>query len=297
MKKIAIPVLFFILLLLSFRISTLVNPIPFKINIRAEATPDSDLIGTLEMGDEVNVLDCRDGWAVIRYKGQACFVYRKELLVSSIKLFAFSIPVNLSYSQSPDFIFGKEFYLSHFSMSKIILQIFILFFLFFMIFNPVRRAKNKKIKSAVHQRDLAAKIRTQPTADIDDRRVKPTENESMSDDNSNRELLKDLTEVLDNLKRAIKASRESKDFDSLLQGVSMIEEYLAGMLEKKWGLIRMVCEGKVFDPNLHEALTAEERNDVTEIIVLEDVQSGYTLHGKVLKHAKVKVAKPASKKQ
>ncbi len=111
----------------------------------------------------------------------------------------------------------------------------------------------------------------------------------------NQELLKDLIEVIDNFDRAIKSSGESRDFESFKKGISMIEQQFTGMLENKWGLKKMLCEGLEYDPNQHEALMMEEAGDIEVPTVLEDFQAGYTLHGRVLRPAKVKVGKPASR--
>ncbi len=110
----------------------------------------------------------------------------------------------------------------------------------------------------------------------------------------NQELLKDLIEIIDNFDRAIKSSSDSQDFDSFKEGISMIEQQFTGMLESKWGLAKMICAGKEYDPNSHEALMMEEREDIEVPTVLEDFQAGYTLHDRVLRPAKVKVGKPSA---
>lgn len=111
---------------------------------------------------------------------------------------------------------------------------------------------------------------------------------------ANSNLLLDLVETMDNFERAIKSSEESKDFETLYSGIDMIEKKLTSMLESKYGLKRFESEGVEFDPELHEAIAAEESTEVTTQTVIDDLQKGYTLHDRVLRHAKVRVAVPVT---
>lgn len=110
---------------------------------------------------------------------------------------------------------------------------------------------------------------------------------------ANTSLLTDLIDVLDDFERAEDAARKSKDFDTLANGVDLIEKRLATLLEKKWGLSKYVPLNEAFDPEKHEALMMTESPDVKEATVAEVFQNGYILHGRVIRHAKVKVGMPA----
>jgi molecular chaperone GrpE len=52
----------------------------------------------------------------------------------------------------------------------------------------------------------------------------------------------------------------------------------------------MEVVGQDFDPTLHEAVLREESHDHREDVVIEELQRGYHLNGKVLRHAMVKVS-------
>ena len=110
---------------------------------------------------------------------------------------------------------------------------------------------------------------------------------------ANTSLLTDLINVLDDFERAEVAAEKSKDFETLANGVNLIEKQLIGLLEKKWGLAKYVPLNEPFDPSKHEALMMTESPDVKEATVAEVFQSGYILHGRVIRHAKVKVSMPA----
>jgi molecular chaperone GrpE len=107
-------------------------------------------------------------------------------------------------------------------------------------------------------------------------------------------LLLDIIEIIDDFERAIKSSEESKDFQAFHSGIVMIENQLTSLLEKKWGLTRFDSEGEEFNPEKHQAIAAEEREDHEHAMVLEVYQKGYYLHDRVLRPAKVKVSQPTT---
>lgn len=109
---------------------------------------------------------------------------------------------------------------------------------------------------------------------------------------ANQQLLLDLTSIIDDFERAIKSAAESRDYDAFHDGIVLIEKQLTGMLERKWGLKRFDSDGERFDPQKHEAVMSEPRDDHDEPMVLEDFQKGYMLHDRVLRSAKVKVSTP-----
>ena len=111
---------------------------------------------------------------------------------------------------------------------------------------------------------------------------------------ANDSLIVELISVLDDFERAISSSEKGRDFATLHSGIELIEKQLLGTLERKWGLIRFDSAGKPFDPERHEALATEPSPQHTEATVLEDYQKGYTLHGRVIRAARVRVATPAS---
>lgn len=111
---------------------------------------------------------------------------------------------------------------------------------------------------------------------------------------ANEALLKDLMTIIDDFERAIQSAEETKDFESFLSGIKLIEKRFVSMLEQNWGLKRMETAGEEFDPQRHEALMMEERPDCDREEVVEVYQKGYSLNDRVIRHAKVKVGKPAS---
>jgi molecular chaperone GrpE len=111
---------------------------------------------------------------------------------------------------------------------------------------------------------------------------------------ANAALLNDVLPVIDDFERAIQSAADSKDFDAFHTGVSMIEKQMVNMLERNWGLKRFSANGEPFDPEKHEAIAVEDTDQHDSEVVLEDYQKGYFLHDRVLRPAKVKVARPVS---
>lgn len=109
---------------------------------------------------------------------------------------------------------------------------------------------------------------------------------------ANSALLIDLTGILDDFERAISAAASGRDFATLHSGIELIEKQLLATLERKWGLARFDSAGQPFDPERHEALATEPSAEYREATVLEDYQKGYTLHGRVVRAARVRVATP-----
>jgi len=129
-------------------------------------------------------------------------------------------------------------------------------------------------------------------ADFDNFRKRMARDKEESVRFANTALLLDLLDVIDGLERAIASSETSRDFGALHQGVALIERQLLDSLDRKWGLKRMSARGKPFDPAAHHAMTVGEPADGGEQVVLEEYQSGYLLHDRVVRPAKVKVSAP-----
>ncbi len=136
-------------------------------------------------------------------------------------------------------------------------------------------------------------LRKQAELDNFRKRILKDKEEAIKYANAN--LLIDLITIIDDFERAIQSSSSSRDFDSFHSGIELIEKQFTGMLEKKWGLTRIVSVGEEFDPQKHEAIGMEESTEYDIETVLEDYQKGYILQDRVLRPAKVKVAVPVRK--
>jgi molecular chaperone GrpE len=107
--------------------------------------------------------------------------------------------------------------------------------------------------------------------------------------------VKELIPTLDSIRRAIESTTESKDFDSLSEGVQLIHKQLLDLLDKR-GVMPIEAVGEPFDPTLHEAIMHIESDDVPENAVIQEFQRGYTLHGRVIRPSMVSVSKGQAEK-
>jgi len=106
---------------------------------------------------------------------------------------------------------------------------------------------------------------------------------------ANESLLGLLLPVLDDLSRSLKSGKEQKNFDAFFKGVELIQNKFMQILEGQ-GLSPFDSQGKPFDVDLHDALLQVPRKDVPPGTVVEEVERGYKLYDRVLRHAKVVVS-------
>lgn len=109
--------------------------------------------------------------------------------------------------------------------------------------------------------------------------------------NAGEDVIKSLLDILDDAERAEQQLEKSSDLEALSQGVSLIFSKLRNILAAK-GLNKMNSKGEEFNPELHEAITeipapSEEQSGK----VIDEVQAGYCLNNKIIRHAKVVVGK------
>lgn len=101
-------------------------------------------------------------------------------------------------------------------------------------------------------------------------------------------VIRELLPVIDNFERALKHVPMNLKDDDYIKGIQGVVKKFEQTLEKL-GLQRIKTVDENFDPNLHEAVSAEE-GDGDQEIVTEELQSGWILGSEVLRHAMVRVS-------
>ncbi len=106
--------------------------------------------------------------------------------------------------------------------------------------------------------------------------------------------VRDLLPMIDDLKRLMshipaemQAMSEAKPF---IEGVELIRKNFMSLLENK-GVKEIEAKGKVLDVNFHEAITQVDAPGAEPDTIVEEYQTGYTLGDRVIRHAKVIVAR------
>lgn len=108
----------------------------------------------------------------------------------------------------------------------------------------------------------------------------------------NEKVLSGLVEVIDNLDRTLDAIKNDDDekVKNIFVGVDMVKKQMMDTL-KASGLEKVESIGKIFDPNYHEAMAQQPAPDKEDQEIIQVFQDGYMLNGRLLRAAKVIVAK------
>lgn len=111
----------------------------------------------------------------------------------------------------------------------------------------------------------------------------------------NEDLIESLLPALDDFERFLQHSQEENSDNPFYKGAELIYNKLLKTLEQR-GLKILVTVGQTFDVNLHDALLVMPNTDLNTPpnIVVKEVQKGYTLYDKVIRHAKVIVSGEAN---
>ncbi len=110
---------------------------------------------------------------------------------------------------------------------------------------------------------------------------------------ANESLVEELLPVVDDFERSLKHSKESSDYDALVKGITLIHQKLLKVLDGI-GVKSFETVGKEFNVDYHDALMQMPRTDVTPHTVIEEIEKGYMMNDKVVRHAKVIVSSAPS---
>ena len=128
------------------------------------------------------------------------------------------------------------------------------------------------------------------TADYDNFRKRAQRDKIEARQFANQGILEKLLPVLDNFEMAIIAVKDADP--SVRDGVQMIYDQLLGVLKTE-GVEPVDAVGQQFDPNMHEAISQEESDEVEEGKVINQIQRGFILNDRLVRPARVVVAKAA----
>ena len=109
---------------------------------------------------------------------------------------------------------------------------------------------------------------------------------------------RDILSTNDNLSRALDAipkdARKTETMINLINGLGMVQKEFTSILEKH-GIKKIDALNQRFDHNLHQAMMEIENEKVEEGLVIQEIQSGYTMHDRLLRPSMVGVAKKPNK--
>jgi molecular chaperone GrpE len=100
----------------------------------------------------------------------------------------------------------------------------------------------------------------------------------------------ELLPIMDSLELGLSASVKAKNLDDLCKGMKLTLEMFNTVMEK-FGITMIEPKGEKFNPELHDAVSMQETDDSNSGIIIEVMQKGYTLNGRLIRPAMVVVAK------
>jgi molecular chaperone GrpE len=103
-------------------------------------------------------------------------------------------------------------------------------------------------------------------------------------------IIKSLLPVLDNFEHTLKSAAETENAESIISGVQIIYNHLLDIL-KSYDVEQIKTEAREekFNPALHNALVQRSELDKEDNIILEELQKGYKLNGRVIRPSRVAV--------
>lgn len=107
---------------------------------------------------------------------------------------------------------------------------------------------------------------------------------------ANENLILQMLPIKDSLEQAVIAGKRSGDNNDVVVGIDMVLKQLNDMMVKA-GVEIISAHGQPFDPSRHEAMGYQEDDSVDENIVVQEYQKGYLLNGRLLRPARVVLAK------
>jgi len=107
---------------------------------------------------------------------------------------------------------------------------------------------------------------------------------------ANKDLILELINVYEHLVLAIQSADNDQVPENFRKGIIMVHDQLKDLL-KKYGLRRIEAVGEEFDPQYHQAIICTPKEGFDDNIIFDCIQNGYILNDKVLRPARVAVAK------
>ena len=116
----------------------------------------------------------------------------------------------------------------------------------------------------------------------------------------NHNLARDILTLGDNLSRALDAistdEKRSESFNNLIDGLNIVQKEFVTILEKH-GVKKIESINKKFDHNYHQAMLEVETDEFNEGYVVQEIQSGFTMHDRLLRPSMVGVSKKLDNKK
>ena len=158
-----------------------------------------------------------------------------------------------------------------------------------MVKNEETEKLEKEIEKARAEAEQARTQALRLQADFENARKRWLKEQAETQERANADILARLLEIFDDFERAVAVGAATQGGATFLTGVEMIAKRMEEFL-KSYGIEAIESVGKPFDPDRHEAVAHEATESAPESTVTAELRRGYTMNGRVLRPAVVKVA-------
>ena len=114
---------------------------------------------------------------------------------------------------------------------------------------------------------------------------------------ANERLLAEILPIVDNLDRAMTSLAEGHDPAKVKQGLEIAQAELHQVLELHGVQVVKADPGMEFDPQIHEAVAVVEDERVREGTIVDEIQKGYLLNGRLIRPSRVRIARASAEAQ
>ncbi len=155
--------------------------------------------------------------------------------------------------------------------------------------NPKKKKKPSEAEHLKQQLEEDKNRLLRALADFDNYKKRSALEKEQFTRFANETLISELLPILDGFGRALDAAKKINASEEMMKGLALIQKQLEDVL-KKHGAQKVEALSKPYDPHFHEAIMQKE-DAGPEGIIIEEVQKGYTLHGKLIRPSMVIVSK------
>lgn len=143
------------------------------------------------------------------------------------------------------------------------------------------------------ERDEYLSLAQRARADYENLRRRMASEHSVARDSARNEFALDVIGVLDDLELAIAHARDNREATGLLEGMEIVRQKFVAVLSR-YGITPIEALGARFDHDYHDAMAEQPAGDVEAGTVLAEVQKGYMVGDRLLRPARVVVARALS---
>tara|TARA_B100000315_G_scaffold41491_1_gene36387 strand:+ start:1925 stop:2602 length:678 start_codon:yes stop_codon:yes gene_type:complete len=170
-------------------------------------------------------------------------------------------------------------------------------------FEAIKKLFNKeteKLKKGIEAKDKEAKENYDKflrlNAEFDNFKKRTQREKADSYKYGSEKIIRDMIPVIDNLERALQATKNNDKVEELSKGVEMIMNQIKNILESI-GAKQFSSIDQSFDPNKHEAVSKIVTTKHEHNTIIEELRKGYMFHDRLLRAAMVVVAENESEKE